>query len=427
MGFLLTIVRLFIVGSLWVGPQLCLADEAWLLSSKADAFEARRMLIEEAKGPIYASYFLAREDEAAHLHFALLREHVRATGQPVRVILDWFQNSLSSDYLGYLQEVGIEVRFYHSPFGRSLLDLPFRNHTKVLTNGMAVIAGDRNIAEAYFEQGPKRSTLSIDVMIKGESGAAAHQYLAEFWKSDKLVPALSPGAKSKNPEIHQSRLDQALDWYRYIRSEAPNHFRLPPAISVRAEFVADDVSPIVVRDRSFERMQWILSGAKRYAAIVAPYFVPNEEFVFLLKGLGERVKVITNSFRSTNWALVHAGYLSHKGDLLRAGVSIFEYPGPELLHAKIVRVDEDISYVGSFQPHARASRFDLESGLLVWSEEFAQELDHVINDRLGSSPPAPVRFSRPIEACVETLARWFRNMTANQLNGTRGLFPDVRN
>ena len=75
--------------------------------------------------------------------------------------------------------------------------------------------------------------------------------------------------------------------------------------------------------------------------------------------------------------LVHHAQRSYYEQLLRAGVRIWLYPRPYVLHAKHMTVDDDISVVGSSNLDIRSFTLDLELTLLVHGRSFADQVRHV--------------------------------------------------
>ncbi len=75
--------------------------------------------------------------------------------------------------------------------------------------------------------------------------------------------------------------------------------------------------------------------------------------------------------------LVHHAQRSYYEQLLRAGVRIWLYPRPYVLHAKHMSIDSDIAVVGSSNLDIRSFTLDLELTLLVHGQSFAQQLHHV--------------------------------------------------
>ena len=102
------------------------------------------------------------------------------------------------------------------------------------------------------------------------------------------------------------------------------------------------------------------------------------------------MKLITNSLASTDVAAAHGGYAHCRKDLLRAGVELYELrPDPDRtdaeralygnevrngLHAKILILDRESVFVGSFNLDQRSAKLDSQNGMLIHNRELAETL-----------------------------------------------------
>jgi putative cardiolipin synthase len=140
--------------------------------------------------------------------------------------------------------------------------------------------------------------------------------------------------------------------------------------------------------------------------LVSPYLVPGEggtAALAALAGSGVKLRILTNSLAATDVSAVHAGYAKRRGDLLRAGVRLYELKGsaeredgPEAkhnlggsssasLHAKTFAVDGTRLFVGSFNFDARSALLNTEMGLLIDSPGLAERLARVFDDDMASA------------------------------------------
>ena len=151
-----------------------------------------------------------------------------------------------------------------------------------------------------------------------------------------------------------------------------------------------------------------LRRATHSIVIETPYLVPSKELIELLeKKLSEGVYVliVTNSLRSIDGVLPHAGYIKYRRRLIRAGIDMREYKGPDALHAKSVVVDGRVALVGSYNVDPRSANLNTEVMCVADDEEMARELLDAIDvharnawrvDRNGRPPReerAPMRVS----------------------------------
>jgi len=63
---------------------------------------------------------------------------------------------------------------------------------------------------------------------------------------------------------------------------------------------------------------------------------------------------------------------SYYGELLRAGVKIWLYPGPYILHAKHLSIDDDVAVIGSSNMDIRSFSLNAEVLMLVHGRSFVE-------------------------------------------------------
>jgi phosphatidylserine/phosphatidylglycerophosphate/cardiolipin synthase-like enzyme len=117
-----------------------------------------------------------------------------------------------------------------------------------------------------------------------------------------------------------------------------------------------------------KKIDQIIDAAQQSIVIETPYPAFSNEFFGRLRAAvnrGVMVTLITNSLRSTNQVEVFAAYQNQKSRLLQMGVQIYEYRGPDHLHAKAMIVDDRLAMLGSYNFDARSERLNLELCLLT--------------------------------------------------------------
>jgi cardiolipin synthase len=122
----------------------------------------------------------------------------------------------------------------------------------------------------------------------------------------------------------------------------------------------------------------LIYGATERVIITSPYFVPDEAMVYAIttacqRGLDVQLFV---SEQADQWLVGHA-QRSYYSDLLEAGVRIFMYPAPYILHAKHMSIDDDIAFIGSSNMDIRSFSLNAESSLLVRGESFVRAMREV--------------------------------------------------
>ena len=122
--------------------------------------------------------------------------------------------------------------------------------------------------------------------------------------------------------------------------------------------------------------------------IQTPYFVVDKEFTRLLvetAGRGVKIEVIVPGDRIDHWVSRYAGERRYES-LLEAGVSIKRYE-PNMIHSKLMLVDDYLSVIGSANFNQRSLRHDDEIIMIVDSEKLNSRLQEVFEEDLKSCSP----------------------------------------
>lgn len=126
--------------------------------------------------------------------------------------------------------------------------------------------------------------------------------------------------------------------------------------------------PEALEDNMAKQLYQAIRSAQKSVVIVAPYFVvtPEQEQLFKeLRARNIRVRVFTNGKNSNEVPLAHIGYMDTRDLALNQGVQIWEYNGPDTLHAKMVLIDRNKMYIGSFNWDFRSQNLNRENGIIA--------------------------------------------------------------
>ena len=123
-----------------------------------------------------------------------------------------------------------------------------------------------------------------------------------------------------------------------------------------------------------------LRSAERRITAEAAYFVPTPDEVRALEDAARRgVEVVLILPAKSDSAITLAAGHSYYGELLRAGVKIYEMHGV-ILHSKLVTVDGVWSVIGSSNFDHRSIVFNDEVDAIVVGSETASELEAMTTD-----------------------------------------------
>jgi putative cardiolipin synthase len=94
------------------------------------------------------------------------------------------------------------------------------------------------------------------------------------------------------------------------------------------------------------------------------------------------VRILTNSLGTTDNLWAQAGYVGHKKDLVKQGIELWEYSGPECLHAKAGVFDGETGAVGSYNLDPRSERLNTELALVFQNPPLAREMRGTFDEHL---------------------------------------------
>jgi cardiolipin synthase len=121
-----------------------------------------------------------------------------------------------------------------------------------------------------------------------------------------------------------------------------------------------------------------VNSAQERVIITSPYFVPDEAMVYAitsakLRGLDVQLFVSEVGDQGGVWHAQRSYYRA----LLEAGVRIWLYPGPYILHAKHLSIDDEVAVIGSSNMDIRSFALNFEVTLLVRGASFVADMREV--------------------------------------------------
>lgn len=119
----------------------------------------------------------------------------------------------------------------------------------------------------------------------------------------------------------------------------------------------------------------LVALAEHKLEVVSPYFVPDESLLNLLTTAALRgVEVELFVSAKADQFMVHHAQRSYYGTLLEAGIRIWMYPEPMILHSKYLVVDSEIGVIGSSNMDMRSFFLDYEVSLMSVDADFVSQL-----------------------------------------------------
>lgn len=366
-------------------------DSLELLEGGKDYFPVVETALLKAQKSIYLETYIFSADGQAQKIAKLLIDAAQK-GLDVKVIIDWFGSSpfqFESEFLKF----GIQLNYYNpawfGPFGFS------RTHRKIIIiDELELYLGGINVCEdAKNSSGNLLNGLRWDLALQATGGVVekAHATFLRQWQR------LEPNSMNSQ-NILKRMLEQELPW--------GNHKFLGLRHDAKSEIA------LVARDnlhhrRDIERASLKAIGQSREEIwLVTPYFLPGRRLRTALVNAAQRGVAVNlllgkDEFRMLNWAVP-----TLYGQLLKANISIYEYPNG-LLHAKSIVVDGRWATLGSSNFDHFSFLLNHEANLIVRNHEVIKVIRCRIADQakgLAQKVSSEVYDQRPI---YEKLANWF--------------------
>jgi cardiolipin synthase len=122
----------------------------------------------------------------------------------------------------------------------------------------------------------------------------------------------------------------------------------------------------------------LIYGARQRLSITSPYFVPDESLLYAITTAAQRgVAVELFVSERSDQFLVQRAQNSYYEALLEAGVRIYRYPAPAVLHGKHVSVDDTVAVIGSSNLDVRSFTLNFEVSLLCTGGDVVRRLRDV--------------------------------------------------
>ena len=210
------------------------------------------------------------------------------------------------------------------------------------------------------------------VVIDGNITYCGSQNCAdpEFLIKAKYAPWVDAMMRFEGPVVRQNQRLFAGDWMTSVNENLDDLLKAPVPPGIAEGFTAQVIGtgPTVRVSAMPETFESLLFAARREVIITTPYYVPDDSMQKALCTAAYRgIKVtIILPARNDSW-IVGAASRSYYGDLLAAGVGIYEYQDG-LLHTKSLTVDGKVLLIGSANMDRRSFDLNYENNILLVDE-----------------------------------------------------------
>ncbi|QYG11954.1 MULTISPECIES: cardiolipin synthase [unclassified Microbacterium] len=330
---------------------------AHLISDYQESLDEMAEAIRTAQEYVHVEFYILQSDAATDNFFRALEE-VRARGVEVRVLLDHWANRGKPRYKQTIARLNAMGADWHlmlpvQPLKGKMQRPDLRNHRKLLVvDGNIAFLGSQNVTDSTYnlKKNIRRGLHWVDLMVRldGPVVLSVNAIFVADWYSE--TDTVLEGIDIAHANIGSGDLDCQV-----VPSgpgfEVENNLRL---------FLA------------------LLYAAKKKIMIVSPYFVPDEALLLAVTAAVDRgVHVELFVSEEGDQAMVYHAQRSYYEVLLKAGVRIWMYRKPYILHTKTLTIDDEVAVIGSSNMDMRSFGLNLEVSMLVRGEEFVAEVREV--------------------------------------------------
>ncbi|MEL7332574.1 MAG: phosphatidylserine/phosphatidylglycerophosphate/cardiolipin synthase family protein [Cyanobacteria bacterium J06560_2] len=293
-------------------------------------------------------------------------------GINVQILVDSFgARAIPSKYWHRLRSAGVQVVFFNPFDWQAPANFSGRTHRKLLIiDGQKVLIGGAGMSDLWDgeeKSDDTKSWLDMEVALTGPVVSVMSACFQRHWQGHKMPNGIT-GIDMEKIFPSNSFIDNNKD------DAYPEK-----ATNQTYSILVTPGSKPSYRSSSIETLkQMLIACARQRIWLSSPYFLPNESTRQLLinaKQAGVDVRILTTSVRSDKKPVYYASYEVY-GDLLKAGIQIFEYQ-PSMLHAKMLIIDHEWVNTGSANFDYRSFLHNDELDICMRSPELISSVEKV--------------------------------------------------
>ncbi|HEY9476917.1 MAG TPA: cardiolipin synthase [Microbacteriaceae bacterium] len=330
-------------------------NTAALLTDYDTSLQAMTDAVGAATKYVHVEFYIMAFDSTTGPFFDALAAAVER-GVTVRVLLDHLASLRSPGYsrtIRQLKKIGVQwhLMLPVQPLRGRFQRPDLRNHRKILVvDGMVAFTGSQNIIDASYNKwsNRRRGLRWKDLMVRFEGPIVAG------------INALF-----------------VTDWYSETDELLLRETEIVPREKTRNTIGAQVVpsGPGFEGENNLRLFNALLYAAQERIIITSPYFVPDESMLYAITTAAQSgldVQLFVSEVGDQ--PVVYHAQRSYYEALLRAGVRIWLYPKPTVLHAKHFTIDNQVAVIGSSNMDMRSFSLNLEISVMVRGESFVNAL-----------------------------------------------------
>jgi cardiolipin synthase len=314
--------------------------------------------VDTAESFVHVEFYILSLDPTTARFFDALEAAVQR-GVTVRVLMDHVASLRVRGYRATKRRLTAMGAEWHlllpvQPFRGRYQRPDLRNHRKVVVvDGRVGFMGSQNMIDRTYDRWTNRRRglkwKDLMVRLEGPTVAALNAVFLSDWyaETDELLTR-------EGRQTVAAAGDEHLDC------------QLVPS------------GPGFEGENNLRLFNALIYAAQRRIVLTSPYFVPDDSMLYAVTTAAERgVEVELFVSEIGDQALVFHAQRSYYEELLRAGVTIWLYAKPTILHAKHFTIDDDVAVVGSSNLDMRSFSLNLEVSMMVRGRQFVNDLRQI--------------------------------------------------
>ncbi|QDZ15118.1 cardiolipin synthase [Humibacter ginsenosidimutans] len=333
-------------------------NTASLIGEYQGSLDAMTAAVNAASRYVHVEFYILSWDQTTGPFFDALENAVKR-GVIVRVLLDHIASRRTRDYARTIKRLTSMGATWHlmlpvQPLKGKYQRPDLRNHRKLLVvDGHIGFMGSQNVIDRSYN---KRKNIKRGLK----------------WK--ELVTRL------QGPIVSGLNAIFITDWYLETGELLGRERDI--AAPVRSDDELDcqlvPSGPGFSGENNLKLFLALLYYATERIIITSPYFVPDEAMLAALTTAVQRgVQVELFVSEIGDQGLVYHAQRSYYEQLLRAGVVIWMYKAPYILHAKHFTIDDEVAVIGSSNMDMRSFQLNAEISLMVHGASFVSAMREV--------------------------------------------------
>ncbi|OIH94600.1 cardiolipin synthase [Curtobacterium sp. MCBA15_001] len=330
-------------------------NSAELYPDYDDSFAEMAKAVDQSRRFVHVEFYIASLDDTTRPFFESLAR-AQARGVTIRFLMDhWASRGYPGfkDTLAFLDRANIEwhLMLPLQPLQGKFQRPDLRNHRKIMViDGSVAFTGSQNLIDR-----------SYDTKAHIEKGLAYKDLFARF----------------EGPVVAGINALFVTDWYsetdELLLRESDPVQRADRGDALDCQVVPS--GPGFDGENNLRLFNALLYSAQKKVSITSPYFVPDDSMLYAITTTAQRgVEVELFVGEIGDHAMTWHAQRSYYEGLLRAGVKIWLYKAPTILHAKHFTIDDDVAVIGSSNMDMRSFSLNLEISVMVRGERFVNAL-----------------------------------------------------